>query len=762
MLRMFMLLILLPLFLPAQQFSRVQNSPVVSDGGDSRAVNWIDYDNDGDLDLFITNGPSSGQNNFFYVNNGDGSFSKADDLAITQDGTPSDGSSWGDFNNDGHPDLFVANWYNIDNLLYISNGDGTFTLLDDTSGNDRGYSESASWADTDGDAFIDLYVANSSGNLNNFVYKNSTMEKFSRLSGMPVTQDGGSSRHMNFADYDGDGHLDLFVPNENNENNFLYHNNGDGTFTAVTDGAIVNRPSSSFGSSWGDYDNDGDLDLFVANFDNQDNFLYRNNGDGTFETVTDGIVVKDGGYSIGSAWADVDNDGDLDLFVANGFSPAATTNFLYLNNGDGTFEKDTSNVSKESGWSYGASFGDFNRDGALDLAIARCLNASQNNALWLNNGNGNAWLTVKLEGTVSNRSAIGAVIRVKATINGENIWQMRQVSSQEGYCGQNPESHFGLGDAESVDSLVVQWPSGESEVFTHVSTKQLLTIKESVPEGFLRPHFKAGRRFGFVGDLIQFSDLSITAETEPIISRSWDFNNDGTPESDIENPAWSYDAPGIYSIKLTVSNSAIEKSVVFDDYIEVLSVPGVPLINSFQPAQTDTTILKRQSIDFNVDAQDTTGYELSYLWTLNGDSKSTDASYAYRALPAPTPRFDTVRVEISNGFNTSSMQWRVEVVDDISSLGDVDGQPRRFELRQNYPNPFNPSTEIGFSLPQRERVSLVVYDVSGKKVATLLSETLNSGEHKLRWDASGFPSGVYFYELRAGHMRQTRKMILIR
>ncbi len=762
MLRLLILLLLLPLFVPAQQFSRVQNSPVVSDGGDSRAVNWIDYDNDGDLDLFITNGPSGGQNNFFYTNNGNGSFSKVDSLAITQDGTPSDGSSWSDFNNDGHPDLFVANWYNIDNLLYISNGNGTFTLLSDTSSKDRGYSESASWADTDSDAFADLFVANSSGNLGNFVYKNSRMEKFSRISGIPVSEDGGSSRHMNFADYDGDGHLDLFVPNENNENNFLYHNNGDGTYAAVTDGDIVNTASSSFGSSWGDYDNDGDLDLFVANWDNQNNFLYRNNGDGTFETVTDGIIVNDGGYSVGSAWADVDNDGDLDLFVANAFSPAATTNFLYLNKGDSKFEKDTSNVSSESGWSYGASFGDFNRDGALDLAIAKCFNANESNALWLNNGNGNAWLTVKLEGTVSNRSAIGAVVRAKAAINGKNVWQMRQVSSQEGYCGQNLESHFGLGDAQLVDSLVVQWPSGESEVFTHVSTNKVLKVKENVPEGFLRPHLKAGRRAGFVGDPFQFNNLSVTSDTEPIISRFWDFDNDGTSESDIENPAWRYDTPGIYSIKLTVSNGAIEKSVVFDNYIEVLRVPGVPLINGFEPAQTDTTILKRQTIDFSVDAQDTTGYALSYLWTLNGDSKSTNAGYAYRALPAPTPRFDTVRVEVSNGFNTSTMQWRVEVVDDISSLGDTDGQLRRFELRQNYPNPFNPSTEISFALPQRERVSLIVYDVSGKKVATLLSKKLNGGDHKLRWDASGFPSGVYFYELRAGNFRAIKKLVLIR
>src|SRR5437773_5816887 len=126
----------------------------------------------------------------------------------------------------------------------------------------------------------------------------------------------GFSTGCAWGDYDNDGYLDLFVPN-NNENNFLYHNNRDGTFTKITSGRIVTDGGNSFGAAWGDYDNDGFLDLFVANV-NQKNFLYRNNGDGTFTKITSGAIVNDVGYSWGAAWGDYDNDGFLDLFVANG------------------------------------------------------------------------------------------------------------------------------------------------------------------------------------------------------------------------------------------------------------------------------------------------------------------------------------------------------------------------------------------------------------------------------------------------------------
>ncbi len=582
----FSALLFLPLSLFSQQFTRIDSGPVVSDGGDSRSVNWIDTDNDGDLDLFITNGPRNGQNNLFYENQGDGTFAKIDSIAITKDAAPSDGSTWGDFNNDGYPDLFVANWYGANNLLYLNKGKNDFDVVEDVAAGQGGYSESGAWIDMNQDGFLDLTVANSAGNnKNNFVYRNTTKEHLSGIWLAPISTSGGSSRHMDWADYDNDGHPDLFIANENSETNFLYHNNGDGKFTEITVGAIATSRSSSFGSSWGDYDNDGNLDLFVANWGASNN-LYKNDGDGTFTRIAAGAIVSDGGHSIGTAWGDVDNDGDLDLFVANGFSPLTTSNFLYLNNGDGTFSKDNSIVSTEKGWTYGASFGDLNRDGYLDLAVAKCFGANENNALYLNNGGANNWLAIKLAGSVSNRSAIQAVVRAKATINGKAIWQMRQVSGQDGYCGQNLEVHFGLGDASVIDSLVVRWPSGQIQTVTGVEVNQLLQLTESATTGFLRPHFKAEERDATTSDVINFKDLSVADEDQPIVSWEWDFNNDGITDSDEENPGWQFQTAGTYSITLKVSNGSTSESKTFEDYITITSAPtSVAATENNDPSQ---------------------------------------------------------------------------------------------------------------------------------------------------------------------------------
>jgi hypothetical protein len=191
---------------------------------------------------------------------------------------------------------------------------------------------------------------------------------FTRITTGAIVNDGGRSFGSSWGDYDNDGDLDLFVANEL-QNNFLYQNNGDGTFIKITSGAIVNDGGRSVSSSWGDYDNDGDLDLFVANYlASENNFLYQNNGDGTFTKITTGAIVTDGGRSYGSIWGDYDNDGDLDLFVTNYWGD---NNFLYQNNGDGSFTKITSGaIVNDGGYSYGSSWGDYDNDGDLDLFVA--------------------------------------------------------------------------------------------------------------------------------------------------------------------------------------------------------------------------------------------------------------------------------------------------------------------------------------------------------------------------------------------------------
>jgi enediyne biosynthesis protein E4 len=473
----------------AVTFTPVTTGPVVNDSGDGRSVNFIDYDNDGHLDLFITNGPKLGAVPFLYHNDGTGNFTRVSGDTLVNTKGACDGSTWADFDNDGDLDVFTATWWNQRNLFFTNNGNGSFTRI--TTGHVATvttYSEAGSWADYDGDGLVDLYVCNSSGALQNFLYHNVAGTLTQILTGPPVT-DAHISRVGAWGDYDNDGRPDLYVANEFNSPNDLYHNDGGGAFTKITTGVEVTDANSSFSASWVDYDNDGDLDIFVCNNDNQNEKLYRNDGGGVFTGVAGISPVTANGYSICSAWGDIDNDGDLDVYITNGFGNSmGDENFLFLSNNDGTFTRVTTGlVVTDPGWSYGCAFGDIDDDGDLDLAVARCLSANQSDALYLNDGNSNHWITLKLQALASNRTSIGARVRLKATIGGLPRWQMREVTGQSGYAGQSQmDPHFGLGDATSIDSIVVAWPSGLTRILENIPVDQILAVAECLdtdPDG---------------------------------------------------------------------------------------------------------------------------------------------------------------------------------------------------------------------------------------------------------------------------------------
>ncbi len=523
----FIILSFFPVLIYSQIFTKITTGQLVNDGGDSRSVNWIDYDNDGDLDLFVTNGPHPGQNNFFYKNNGDGTFTKIDSIAITLDNSSSDGSSWGDFNNDDNPDLFVANWWGQNNLLYINNGDGTFTPITNSPiTTESNYSETGVWGDYNNDGFLDLYVCNSGGDLKNALYKNNGDGSFTKLTG-GFLNDQNYSRNLNWIYYNNDKLPDLFVTNENNQNEKLYINNGDDTFSSLDVPSLLNFNENSTSSNWEDVDNDGDLDVLVLNYSNQHNNLFINNNDGTFTKVNSPPFSEDTSNSFCSAVGDIDNDGDLDIFITNAFTGNSPThNFLYLNNGDGTFSKDTGVATQDAGWSYGCALGDYNGDGYLDLFTANCFNANQNNSLYLNNGGTNNWLLLNLKGIKSNRSAIGAVVKLKANIFGKSFWQTRSVSGETGYCGQNLQIHFGLGDASVIDSLKIEWPSGIIQYEANIQANSVNTIVEDTslatkihqfennPQGYNLEQnypnpFNPGTRLSFVIGHSSFVNLKV-------------------------------------------------------------------------------------------------------------------------------------------------------------------------------------------------------------------------------------------------------------
>ncbi|MEM6723675.1 MAG: FG-GAP-like repeat-containing protein [Bacteroidota bacterium] len=464
-----------------QHFTQIMEGEVVNTPSDSRSVNFVDVNDDGFPDLFISNGPSGGQNNLLYLNDQQGGFTAVLNDPAVQDGGASDGVTFADADNDGDLDLYVTTWYNTFNHFFEGLGNGDFT---EQSSNGTvpttSFAETASWGDFDNDGFLDLYVSNSAGNKRNWLFHNEGNGLFTQIDTATVVTEFLSSRSVQWIDYDLDHDLDLFVSNEGIARNSLFRNEGNGYLKKITGLAITDDFANSMGSSWADVDNDLDLDLFVANYD-QNNQLFLNDGTGQFTEVDAGDLTNDGGCSFGSSFGDFDNDGDLDLVVANSFCTGDLDNFVYRNLGNGQFERvDTTAINAISGWSFGLAWADYDQNGFLDLAIANCQNGTQVNSLFRNEGNSNHWLHVDVVGTISNRSAIGLKIYAKATINGEERWQFREISAQDGYCSQNSLAiHFGLGDASQVDSLVLVWPSGIEMILTNEAVNQRISIIES-------------------------------------------------------------------------------------------------------------------------------------------------------------------------------------------------------------------------------------------------------------------------------------------
>jgi len=452
----------------------------------SRSANFIDVNSDGWDDLFITNGPASGADNMLYINNQNGTFTTVTNDDITSDNDRSDGASFADVDNDGDLDAFVvtfgASGVGKKNYFYRNNGDGSFNYEPNIAmGIPLTYSEMATWVDINNDQNLDLYFTNSFGSLRNLYFENNGDGSFEQITNLEITDNLLPSRSVDWIDYDGDGDSDLFVTNESNQTNSLFRNDGPDNFTQITNLAIVQDNNGSAGSSWADIDNDGDFDLFVANYDSngQSNQLYFNTN-GTFAEDTGSVIASPSTNSFGSTFGDVDNDGDLDLFVCNAYLAGQNTNFLYINNGFGDFTLDTSSdLANHQGWTFGAAFGDYDNDGWLDILLANNLDDDQSNSLYHNTGTGNNWVKLNLEGISSNSSAVGAVIRLTSVIDGNEVQQTRKIVGSSGYCGQNSYTiHFGLGDATAIDEIIVKWPAGTSESFSNLAINEIHPIVE--------------------------------------------------------------------------------------------------------------------------------------------------------------------------------------------------------------------------------------------------------------------------------------------
>ncbi len=490
---------------------------------------WIDYDQDGLLDLYLVNSaatqaykPVHPLRSALYHNNGDGTFTDVTDRAgVGAEGLFGMGIAVGDFDNDGFPDLFVCGYGRC--ILYHNNGDGTFTDITARANveNPGRWASSAAWFDYDNDGRLDLVIANyvdwspernfycgdrgpgmrSYCHPDDFhpqaptLYHNNgdgTFTDVSKSSGL--AQHAANGLGVVTFDYDNDGWQDIFIANDHMPNS-LFHNNRDGTFTelAYMAGVAVSGDGqfeAGMGTDAADVTGSGRMNLIVTHLDMQLARFYQNVDGATFDDATFRSKLSYATFHLsgfGTRFFDYDNDGARDLFMANGHvldniqryhseTTYAEPKLMFRNNGRGVFE----NVSDQLGRdllaprvSRGVAVGDFDNDGNLDVLVSN--NGEMPQLLRNDGGNENHWLEILLIGTKSNRDGVGA--RVKLTA-GELVSYDQRKGGMSYQAAQDPRLHFGLGQRTRIDSLEIVWPSGAVTRLQNLKCDQIVAVKE--------------------------------------------------------------------------------------------------------------------------------------------------------------------------------------------------------------------------------------------------------------------------------------------
>ena len=475
----------------------------------NNGVAVADYDNDGDLDLFFTGFYSFDANdettwNRLMRNNGDGTFEDVTMEAgftnqyINMDVTASlgekMGASWGDYDNDGYADIFLTN-SRLDQL-YHNNGDGTFTDVTEEAGVEGCsicYSGGGMWFDHDRDGDLDLYMSNLKGP--NYMYENLGDGTFTNIAPrFRTTGSGGVTWTSVALDVGKDGFLDIYNANDTQINEFFENRSGL-SYNETSRAYRIADEGAGMGIAVGDYNNDGFFDIYVTNiFNHQANPLFKNLGTRRYENVAMELGVDNAGWGWGTQFFDYDLDGDEDLAVATGVVSEQyihdilqedTPNFLFKNQLIEDGIADFVDFSAESGIqggierARGMEVFDYDGDGDLDMVIANV----ETNPFFFENTtrtesnsrtNGNNWLKIKLEGTITNRNAFGT--EVKITIDGQSYY--RWYHGVSFFAQSIKPVHFGLGNAELIDEIQITWLSGEVETFTDIPVNQTIKIVE--------------------------------------------------------------------------------------------------------------------------------------------------------------------------------------------------------------------------------------------------------------------------------------------
>jgi hypothetical protein len=593
---------------------------------------WGDYDNDGDLDVYLAGGgwttSSPTRNDYLFRNDGAPNWTFTDvtaEAGSPVDGYPSTSAAWGDIDDDGYLDLYVANYESesytgYPDTLWHNEGDGTFTDISVSSGIRSGRAE--------------------------------------------------PGRGVAFCDFDNDGDVDIHVSNYRIRPNILWQNDGTGRFTnvaaqkSVTGDDLYYQSSGPYyghtiGSSWADWNNDGLMDIWEANLVHKyvgggdirgyicdDSKFYQNNGppswDFTDVRPATGIPTKPvGGVGTyigdelydGIAWADFDNDGDLDVFMPQVYDLNYAYSYLYINRGDGTFADGGPSSGVRVWNTYGAAWADYDNDGDLDLVTGGKNPQSGPSRIHLfsNSGNTNNWLRVKVEGVVSNAMGLGT----RVTVTSGSTMMTRDFEGGTGSHAQMNDLpvEFGMGKAAKADTVRVEFPSGRVLTFLDVVVNQTLSVREVDPG--TRPVLTANVTNPWEDASVNLTTTATAATSGTYTGYYWDLDGDGVFELHTAEPMFhmSWAARGIYVLQLAVARMVEGLSLcVMTDPVTIDVRNAVPIA----VAGDDVTIAEEELIVLNGSASTDTPSDISTLrfrWEVNGvdrgwsDDPTTEASW---------------------------------------------------------------------------------------------------------------------------------------
>ncbi len=858
------------------------DSPIILDADtlETQGVGWADYDNDGWVDLFLSRGNSAG--GFSYTNllfkNNSGVLQKVS-LPVLDTVKTSGGVSWADYDNDGYFDLYIAEAqpgylaHRPRNTLYLNDQAGGFIdkTWDDLVGpivTDTMDARHVGWGDYNLDGYPDMFVDHGKigagpGKEVNYFYKNLGNGTFVRLDtseiGLIVSDDPAYETFgagFAWCDYNNDGYPDIFNGSGYLNESRLWKNVNGTKFVSVLDTLFQESGIQSFtmGVSWGDYNNDGKIDLFLSNiidgFAGGKNYLYKNKSTPTvddFERLTSGIgpIATDVSSSQGSAWGDYDNDGDLDLYVTNKTEYATGYSYLYENlgaTGGYSFNSVTSVVvqldpgdGSRKGDGRGTAWADVNNDGFLDLAVARLGKP----LLFMNKGNGNHFVNITCRGVLpSNSMALGSKVKVVADIPEQNgvTLQVREISAQTGGGSHNSyRAHFGLGTASQIDSLRVEWTSGRVNIYTDLPRDKFMVFKEgdlSVSQSVI-PQQNFFYLFGNTGAAVEFTNNTDSDGGSVAVTR---FNAE-PPNSTFSGdtataPDGSAVVPNVVSPDRywSVSESGLTGNFVATIYLDFTGISGIsnpdrlvivrrdndssPWIplntsrmgntlyaagltvlgefgiasqSSDNPLPVQLTFFKAISREGMVKLVWQTQSEINNVGfiieraTQNDGDFSEIASYRTnknlegQGNSTRPITYEYVDENVTNGVTYHYRLYDVDVNGKRKLLGEVNATPqilaKQFRLFPNYPNPFNPVTHIRFEIPEmpgrRAEISLVVYDNLGRVVRQLHQGPVEAGIHEILWDGTNNngqlqPSGIYFVRMKGESVDQSYKMILMK